>query len=335
MPFSVTTESVVAGGQSDTTYVLANAELGVRAEIWPKFGLNCLTWSVAEGSVLYCDPAWATNPVPTRSGHPILFPFPNRMEHGKFSDAGIEYQLPLNESSGKHAIHGFTPKRAWRVLGTGTEKDHAFLTGQFQLSVEAPDVLACWPGDMALTVTYRLYATALEVTGFVENLADKPVPFGLGYHPYFVLPGFTGKADELLVQAKAKQLWPLNAGIPTGERTVVPPEFDFNTERAVGPVELDTLYTGLPHGPAQRLRQLATLSDGNQQLTVKASAEFRELLLFTPAHRKALAIEPYTCANNAMNLPNAGWLTLPKGGTHASTVRYELTKRSNPEPLPG
>lgn len=333
MPFSVSTESVVAGGQTDTAYVLANAALGVRAEVWPKFGLNCLKWSVAEGDVLYCDPAWTTNPVPTRSGHPILFPFPNRMEHGKFTHAGTEYQLPLNESSGKHAIHGFTPKRAWRVLGTGCEHDHAFLTGQFQLSIDAPEVLAYWPGDMALTLTYRLYASALEVTGFVENLAKTPVPFGLGYHPYFVLPGFTGSVDELRVQAKAKQLWPLNEGIPLGERTPVPAELDFNTVRAVGAVELDTLYTGLPPSPAQRARQLATLSDGNHQLTVKASSEFRELLLFTPQHRKALAIEPYTCANNAMNLPGAGWLTLPPGGTHASTVRYELTKRSNPEPL--
>jgi aldose 1-epimerase len=324
MPFRVTTESVQAGNQTDTAYVLAEAELGVRAEIWPKFGLNCLRWSVATGEVLYRDPTWATNPVPTRSGHPILFPFPNRMEHGRFRHAGIDYQLPLNESTGKHAIHGFTPKRAWRVLGTGTEKDHAYLTGQFQLSIDAPEVLACWPGDMALTVTYRLFATALEVTGFVENLADKPVPFGLGYHPYFVLPGFTGNADELHVQAKAKQLWPLVSGIPTGERTPVPPEFDYNTERAVGPVELDTLFTTLPTGPAQRLREVATLGDGKHKLKVKASTEFRELLLFTPPHRKALAIEPYTCANNAMNLPNSGWLTLPKGGTHASTVRYEL-----------
>jgi aldose 1-epimerase len=327
MAFRVTTEPVTAGGQMDTTFVLANAELGVRAEVWPKFGLNLLRWSVAAGDVLYCDPAWDSNPVATRSGHPILFPFPNRMEHGKFSHAGVEYQLPLNETSGKHAIHGFTPKRAWRVLGTGTEKDHAYLTGQFQLSVDAPEVLACWPGDMALTLTYRLFESALEVTGFVENLAKHPVPFGLGYHPYFTIPGFTDSADELLVQAKAKQLWPLVSGIPTGERTSIPPEVDFNTERAVGAVELDTLYTGLPPGPSQRLRDFATLSHGAHKLTVKASAEFRELLLFTPPHRKAVAIEPYTCANNGMNLPNAGWLTLPAGGTHASTVRYELSPR--------
>ena len=36
-----------------------------------------------------------------------LFPFPSRINQGKYSFEGIDYQLPINDVSRGHAIHGF------------------------------------------------------------------------------------------------------------------------------------------------------------------------------------------------------------------------------------
>jgi aldose 1-epimerase len=48
--------------------------------------------------------------------------------------------------------------------------------------------------------------------------------------------------------------------------------------------------------------------------------------LFTPAHRQAVAIEPYSCSADASNLQargiDSGWLTLAPGETRDAAVEY-------------
>jgi aldose 1-epimerase len=325
MPFTVSTQPVSAGGTTDTAYVLSDTAGTARAEVWPAFGFNCLSWQVRQpngtwGDVLFRDPTWEQNPVPTRSGHPILFPFPNRLRHGRFTFDGREYQLPLNESTCTHAIHGFTPRNPWRVVGAGGEKTHAFVTGQFQLSKDLPGSAHLWPADFVLTLTYHLRADSLEVDCLIENPDSKPLPFGLGYHPYFAIPDVpTATADEMILEAATGDVWELGGGVPTGHRTPAAGEFDFRTARAVGAAVLDALYTRDGNPPV-----FAALGHPVSvgRLEVSAPAEFRELLLFTPPHRKAVAIEPYTCATNAANMPDAGWRVLPPGESFAAAVKY-------------
>jgi aldose 1-epimerase len=60
-------------------------------------------------------------------------------------------------------------------------------------------------------------------------------------------------------------------------------------------------------------------------LSIRADDTFPHLVLFTPAHRKAFAIEPYTCPTNAANLPNGvpnGWQTLMPGKKFSHHVEY-------------
>lgn len=324
MPFTVRTAPVSAAGTADTAYILSDSTDTARAEVWPGFGFNCLRWQLRQpdggwGNVLYTAPDWETNPVPTRSGHPILFPFPNRLAHGRFTFEGREYQLPLNESTGTHAIHGYTPRAKWRVIGAGGERGHAFVSGQLQMSKDLST--GTWPGDFVITVTYELHPTALVVECLVENVGAGPMPFGLGYHPYFAIPDVPdATADEMTLHAPTGELWEANAGIPTGKRLPVPGEFDYRAAQPIGGTHLDTLYaTGTTLPTVSRLghpRSAGTLH-------VSAPADFRELVLFTPPHRKAVAIEPYTCASDAAHLPDGGFRVLAPGQQWAAGVRYE------------
>ena len=213
MSFFVRTKEVAAGGRSDTAVELGDDAGTVRAEVWPGFGFNCLQWQVKRangtwGDILYRAPDWDTNPVPTRSGHPILFPFPNRLRHGQFTFEGTEYQLPLNESSGRHAIHGFTPRNPWRVIGSGVEADHAWVTGELHLAEDLPHALPFWPADFVMSVSYRLSAAALIVIATVDNPSNTALPFGIGYHPYFCHPHAPdATADELVLTAPVAELW--------------------------------------------------------------------------------------------------------------------------------
>jgi aldose 1-epimerase len=354
MGFGITTRDATAGDRSGTVYLLADDAGTCRAEVWPFMGFNCLRWQVRNadgtwGDLLYVAPDWETNPVPTRSGHPVLFPFPNRLRDGRFTFEGKSYQLPLNESTGKHAIHGFTPRNPWRVVGTDARTGSASITGQCRLSKDSPESRGYWPADFSLTLTYQLTQDALSVEAGVENPDTGPLPFGLGYHPYFCIPTAPGAgADEMVLTVIADTVWEAEEGIPTGRQPMVPEGLRFVPPRPIGQAQLDTLFGGLANN---RCGFIATDShpwfvaqishrDAPGQLTVEAAPAFRELLLFTPPHRRAVAIEPYTCASDAPNLTargiDSGWQVLPPGGRWAAVVEYrwnsDISVHARPAP---
>ena len=142
MTFRVRTEShATRGGYDGTVFVLEDGRAN-RAAVWPAFGFNCYSWQVTRGGrvldLLYADPELFNDSKPTRSGIPILFPFPNRIRDGRFTWDGQDYQLPLNDPSGKNAIHGFVASRPWRVLDHGTDDFLTWVTAEFSLAVFTP-----------------------------------------------------------------------------------------------------------------------------------------------------------------------------------------------------
>src|SRR5262245_5737295 len=181
-----------AGGVKQQVYLLTSHDTKVQAEVWPHLGCNCLRWCVRGPSepldLLYVAPDWENNPIPTRSGIPVLFPFPNRIRDGRFAWGGRTYTHPLNDPAGRNSIHGFACRRPWRVTNTNSADDLATLTAEFQASVDAPDQLDLWPSDYKLTLRILLAPDSLSLSATMTNPGNKPLPVGLGYHPYFKLP---------------------------------------------------------------------------------------------------------------------------------------------------
>jgi aldose 1-epimerase len=337
MAFEVNTFAATAGDRSGTAYELTDAAGTVRAEVWPHCGFNCLRWQVRQpddswGNILFTSPDWEANPVPTRSGHPVLFPFPGRLRYGKMQFQGKVHELPLNDSTKQHAIHGFTPRNPWRVTDSNGDDEWAFVTGEFSLKKDLPATLGQWPADFTLTLTYRLHADKLRLDAAVANLGPGPLPFGLGFHPYFRLPGVT-EADVggHVLQSHAEQVWETHAdNLPTGWRNDIAGDLDFRQPRPIGATPLDHVFTALrtPEPELGGLAEVAVLSHpaAAGRLRVMADPAFRELVLFTPPHRQAVAIEPYTCSADAANLwergVDSGWRVLPPGGEWEGTVEY-------------
>lgn len=334
MAFEVRIRRAEAGGRSGDVHELAADDGSVRAEVWPQWGFNCLSWQVRQadgrwGSILFTAGDWEMNPVPTRSGQPILFPFPGRMREGRFMFDGKTYQLPATERNTQNAIHGFTPRSAWRVIDWNGHDDFAFVTGQFNLKKDSPENLPHWPADFNLNVTYKLYRDRLRVDAAVENLGPGPLPFGLGYHPYFRLAGMPdAEINECTLQAHVEQVWATQNNLPTGERLDLPPELDFRRPTPIGSTQLDNAFTAPGRTGATSLREMAVLSHPQAlgRVRIFADAEFRDLVLFTPPHRQAIAIEPYTCSADAANLADrgvdSGWKFIPQGANWEASVEY-------------
>jgi aldose 1-epimerase len=333
MGFSVHTRTAPGVTGLDATIHVLDDGAGGKAELWPALGFNCFHWQAVKNGrsldLLYCDPGLFADGRPTRSGIPILFPFPNRIRGGHFAWDGKEYQLPLNDGPKVNAIHGFACRRAWRVVDQGGDASNAWLTGEFHGDRDAADCRGLWPTDYRIRVTYRLGAGVLRVEAEVSNPDAQPMPFGLGYHPYFRLPFEKGVAPaDCTVTVPARKYWELQDSLPTGQRPRVDAGRDLNSARKFTELNLDDVLTDIPEASSKGgLYECGTITGApGVTLRLLCSTSFREMVVFTPAHREAFCVEPYTCTTDAVNLQargiDAGWLTLPPGGRWSS--EFEL-----------
>ncbi len=311
-----------------------------RAEICPAKGFNSFRWAVGHGThhspltthhspieLLYADPQFLEGSSPTRTGIPILFPFPNRIRDGKYSWQGTDYQLPINDPAQKNAIHGLACRRPWRVVDQGADGSSAWVSGEFWGLRDAADCRALWPADYRLRVTYRLLPGRLRIEIFLENPDLVPLPFGLGFHHYFAV----GRAEACRIMVPALKFWELEECLPSGRRLRLDPARNLSSFRPFQELHLDDVLTDLPDQPnpaglcyrGSVLRE-PDIQHGSVQVDMHASPVFREAVVFTPPHHQAFCIEPYTCVTDAINLHaqghDAGLLVLGPGQTWLATV---------------
>jgi aldose 1-epimerase len=304
-----------AVGLDDRVAVLANDDAPEALfEIWPALGFNAYRWRIAGQEVLYWNESMFQEKRPTRWGIPPLFPFPNRIRDGRFRWDGVDYELPRVDSTRKNAIHGFACHHPWRVVDEGADSNSAWITGVFQASVDAPTEASLWPADYRIALTYRLSYQQLSLTAVIDNPDTKPLPCGLGFHPYFDLAPFGG--EDAIVEVPAQRAWVLAENLPTGAVVPVAGDRDLRTGKALRGLQLDDVLTGLDRENRSDVSRISDPS-GKRNLVIECCAGFREMVVFTPPHRKAFCVEPYTCTTDAINLQaqgiDAGWRVLLPG----------------------
>ncbi|MBI1830611.1 MAG: aldose 1-epimerase [Planctomycetes bacterium] len=320
--------------ESDRVAVLTDGKN--RLEVAPTLGFNAYRWQAGGLDLLFRGPRFFDEKRSTRGGFPILFPFPNRIRDGKFAfpsgDANpTTFALPVNDPANKNAIHGFAHSRPWRVVDQGARAGVAWITGEYHASVDAPDTLPLWPTDHRLRVTYRLLDHVLRIEADADNPSGKPLPFGLGYHPYFAIAPFGGPQAYITVAAAKR--WELVDSLPTGKIIDLGEARDLRHGQYYAGLQLDDVMTNLytfAYDPQEQLGLTGVIQHpaGTGMLTLWTSEDFRELVLFTPPHRQAICIEPYTCTTDAVNLSakaiDTGWKILKPGEHWQGVVEVHL-----------
>src|SRR5262245_26048119 len=142
---------------------------------------------------------------PTRWGSACLFPYPGRIKEGRFRFRGREVQLPVDGRDG-NAIHGVVRTRPWRITSLAAGDDGASVTARISTAEErVPTAEWPWPFGLALTISLR--GGVLRVATEVQNDGAEPMPFGLGFHPYFPTPFGPGEAERCEVWIEADEKW--------------------------------------------------------------------------------------------------------------------------------
>ena len=277
---------------------------GERAVIVPGAGCQCLGYRAGMLEVIAgpANPdAWREHP--HRGGIPILFPWPGRVAGACFTFEGREYRLPVNDPAHGHAIHGLACERAFRVMRRGP----CFVTAILDSSDYA-DLNSIWPWPFVLEIDYEV-GNGLRLKARITNSGDLVMPFGFGAHPYFHAPlNPKGVRDAMLIELDANARWPLDARlIPTGDAERLAGKYDLRAPRPLGADTYDDAFRMVPIA-GRTSAPRARLIDPSLEIALEIGADpaFGEFVVYAPAERPVVALEPYTCAPDAFNLAARG-----------------------------
>lgn len=155
--------------------------------------------------------------------------YANRINQGRFTLDGVEYQLPQNNYG--HCLHGGPKGFQYRVY-KGVQKSDQ----ELQLTYLAKDGEEGFPGNLQCTVTMKLTDdNAIDIQYEAET--DKPTIVNMTNHSYFNLDGDpTTDNSAYLLTLNADNYTPVDSTfMTTGEiATVEGTPMDFRKPTAIG-----------------------------------------------------------------------------------------------------
>jgi aldose 1-epimerase len=198
----------------------------------------------------------------------------------------------------------------------------AALTCAFH-SADFPELRKEYPFPHELRLAWTLTEGDLLVRVMVRNTGEGRMPMGFGLHPYFSAPFFEDTPrSECLVTVPAAQYWELEDSLPTGKVRKARGAYDLRGGRPLEGMSFDDVFTGLGGGET---RSVVDDRSKKVRLVIESGPEFREMVVFTPPGRNAIAIEPYTCTTDAVNLErggvDAGLIVLDPGGEFTGSMK--------------
>lgn len=234
-------------------------------------------------------------PPPGASGI-VLVPWPNRIRDGRWTLDGTVQQLDLTEPATGNAIHGLLRNTGYRV----TDRSEAAVTLSSSVFPQHG-----YPFHLDVAIRYALTPDGLDVTYGVHNVGEGTAPFGVGSHPYLRV-GDTPTKDLVVTVSGDRMLVTDDRSLPIGEEAVDGSARDLRGGAALRDLTLDTTYTGLAEVDG-RVRHRLSAPDGTA-VELAADPVFRWAQVFTndvyataDGLIDAVAIEPMTCAPDALN----------------------------------
>lgn len=301
--------------------ILKDSQTGCEAEIYSFGGLlNAYRLPTASGIVNvvegFASVADAEKNITDGFKSAKLNPFVCRLHKGSYSFQDKQYKVN-SFYIGDHAIHGLTYRAVFEVLNVSTDISHAGV--QLQYRYNGSD--AGYPFPFTLTVEWKLQAgeqgNTLSATTAVLNNHTTAIPLIDGWHPYFTL----GTAlDECSLQFNTDLQVEFNGDLlPTGNTI---PDARFVKGLSMNGIELDNCFLLDP----SREQSRCILQNNLLRLTIEPDASYPYLQIYTPPHRKSIAIENLTGAPDAFN-NGIGLIVLPGAEERSFTTSYSIADR--------
>ncbi len=236
------------------------------ATIAPQRGAIACTFQVGSNRVLFMDDETLRDPTKNvRGGVPVLFPTPGKLVDDKWSYGG---------HSGSMKQHGFARNQAWRVSEQGA--------ANAILSLESSaETRAQFPWDFAFDMAFTVKGNTLRLEQKVTNKGSGPMPFGVGFHPYFQVAEADKGASKITTKATRA--------------------FDNVTKKTIELTGIDLTQKEVDLHLLDHNSTECSLVHPGGTVTLRGSAEYTHWVVWTLAGRDFVCLEPWTCPGNAIN----------------------------------
>jgi aldose 1-epimerase len=242
-----------------------------------------------------------------------LSPFVCRLNKGMYHFAGKGYRIK-KFYLGNSALHGELYDEAFRVIDYIGTEEKAVVSMKYEYRKNDPG----YPFNYDCTITYELEKqNKLNVITTVNNKDEGLIPIQDGWHPYFTLET---KIDELMLEFQSKELVEFNSElIPTGN--LIGYE-EYGSLKKIGNAELNNCFT-LNFVECQ---PMCVLRNPKNKIEVEIFPDesYPYLQIYTPPHRKSIAIENISSVPDAFN-NGIGLKILSPGESAAFKTSYKIT----------
>jgi aldose 1-epimerase len=232
-----------------------------------------------------------------------LVPFGNRVKNNRFEFNGRDYGFSANTSWDPHYLHGEGWQSEWAV--DEQADDHVVLSFSHQGDGT--------PYIYKARQEFSLKDGRLQLLLSIRNDGSEPLPFGLGWHPYFPM------TPQTTLLAPARKFWTEVEGWLPGEATELPPDLDFNEP---APLPHRWVNNGFQDWCGE-----ATIAwpERDTQLHMTADPLFRHAFIFVsdtsfdPQYKRDyFCFEPMSHLANGHNMPDLGGLQVLQPGQQLS-----------------
>ncbi len=258
-------------------------EIGAHLRSLTIKGINIIEGATSEDDLIHNNAYKST----------ILAPFPNRIKDGKYQIDGQTFQLDINEKPLNNALHGLVYKSSFSVKDISLNDEKAII--EFTNHYNGED--AGFPFAFDTEIIFELdIKKGFSCRFTFTNKSEKKIPFGYGWHPYLQ---FGDDVDDLMLKLPPVNRFKVNDQmIPEGEPTIY---HEFDKPNSLNDVSLDDCFEITKTGEI-----CETFLKSGKGISLRLWQETGEkklnyLQIFTPPHRKSIAIEPQTCCIDAFN----------------------------------
>lgn len=262
-------------------------------ELVPERGAIVTRLRIGGEELLFLDEATLVDRTKNvRGGIPVLFPIAGQLLDDAYALDGVRHRLKQ---------HGFARTSAWEVVASEAGEEGARVSCRLQSS-EA--TLAVYPRRFELRLDFELDARGLTIRTTVTNVDARPLPYHLGFHPYFRVPDASKASANVRTDA--------STAFDNREGVTLPfSGFDFTAE------EVDVHL--LDH------RELGTRLDRPPLPPVQLTwdAPFTTLVVWTLRGRDFVCVEPWTAPAGALET-GTGLRHLPTG--QGETMRFRIAR---------
>jgi galactose mutarotase-like enzyme len=234
-------------------------------------------------------------------GGAILIPYANRItgpmtNNGRdiIADiAGTHETLPANWGGKKpgarqYAMHGL-------ILDAKIQNVSTTLTSA-RGTLDAGNFGGRWPSDTKLQFKSTLDKGAFDLQVIATNSGTKPLPLGIGWHPYFHI--LSGKREQVKLYIPATERAPANnydEVLPLGNiEKVSGTPFDFTAKggHTLGDLFMDDTFTDLIRTDGKVVAEVIDPASGYGIRIISDTPQVKAMQVYAPTGKQFIVVEP-------------------------------------------